>query len=176
MKKTIVLITALLLCLVGAARGQEPNAPVILAPEATGLTTWFSATDNATSTFGLRAGWEEGKLEWGGTAKWFTADPEWRLTPDLAGGYLIFYLTQQAKVLDPLPDNFLEEWIHELGARPYGGVEILTATKPDNHRTRATWLAGTLFSTDPEYGTALSIEYQKTPGEDVIVFGIKKRF
>jgi len=174
--KKLLLIVALLLCLVGVARGQDPNTPPVLAPEGKGLTLWATTTDNATSTFGLRAGWEEGKLEFGGTAKWFTADPEWELTPDLAGGYLIFYLTQQAKVLDPLPDNFLEEWIHELGARPYGGVEILTATSPDNHRTRAIWLAGTLFSTDPKYATSLAIEYQKTPGEDVIVLGIKKRF
>jgi len=174
--KQALLIAVLMMCLVGVAKAQDPNAPPILAPSAKGLTVWANTTDNATSTFAMRLGWEEDKLEFGGTAKWFTADPTWELTPDLAGGYLIFYLTQQGKIVDPLPDNGFEQWIHELGARPYGGLEILTATSPDNHRTNVTWLAGTLFSTDPEYVTALSVEYQNTPEEDVIAFGIKHRF
>jgi hypothetical protein len=174
--KQALLIAVLMLCLVGVAKSQDPNALPVLAPDAKGLTAWANITDNATSIFAMRLGWEEDELEFGGTAKWFTADPEWELTPDLVGGYLIFYLTQQGKIADRLPDNIFETWIHELGARPYGGLELLTATSPDSHRTNVTWLAGTLFSTDPKYATALSVEYQNTPEEDVIAFGIKHRF
>jgi hypothetical protein len=175
--KKVLMIVVLMLCLVGAVKAQDPNVPVvILTPDATGLTIWTSVTDNITSIFAVRMGWEDKQLEVGGTCKWLTADSTWELTPDYAGCYLLFYLTQQGKIVNPPPSNVIEEWLQELGARPYGGLEMLTGTKKDSHSTRSTWLAGTLFSTDPDYQTALSIEYQSCPDEDVIAIGIKHRF
>ena len=177
MRKLIATLIVTMLCVCSITIGQDVNEPV------KGFTSWIGVTENTNSTLIGRIGWQEKQIELGGTCKWWTANEEQRITPDVAGAYLLFFLKQEGKIIDPQPDNPIDIWLQKLNSNPYAGAEIVGRTKSGvDHSARINWMAGSLFSFNPDYKTSLAIEYiggqgAIMPDDDWgVVFHFRHRF
>lgn len=157
MVKKLLMIVALALLLCGSVRA-EPNEPV------EGLTVWGAATDNADKLMQLRVGWEFDRIEPGIALKWFTTSPDWGPQPDVIGAYMIYHVNEIVLIDDPEPDNPFEVILHSMKARPYAGIGLDIPTRGDNHEADLSYIVGTMFSNDPDFKWAFTIEYIEGEG------------
>jgi hypothetical protein len=173
--KKLLLIVALLLCLVGTARAGEPNVPVNEPVQ--GITVWGLTEGDASSTAEGRFGYElKSRFEPFVGVKYLTGNPEWGPAPDIVSAGMIYHVNEIGLVTDEQPDNAWEEILHSLKARPYGGIEAAIPTQGENRQLELNYIAGTLFSNEPDFRVAFCVEYMVGDDNQAIRIGGRFRF
>ena len=161
--KKLLLVVVLMLCLVGTARANEPNTPVLVIPQVQGFTIWGGSEGTAGSALDVRVGYElKNGFEPGVGFRYLTGNPEWGPVPDIITPYLAYHLKEVALVADDLPDNAWEEILHTLKMRPYGigGVGIpRERIEGEGRRPRLDVAVGTIFANDPTFAVGFYVEY-----------------
>ena len=155
-------------------------ASVCQAGDNDGMALWGTTSDAADQFIAARLGIERDQVEIGGAVRWFTREP-WNEDVDAAGAYIIFTPDIRVEVADPSPDNIFGDVLSLLIGRPYVGVEALIPTKGRDRSVDINWLAGTLISLDPDFKTALVVEFATgqavaSKNDNIVVIGGRIRF
>lgn len=117
-------------------------------------------TSSETDLMG-RLGVVRDNTEIGLTAKYArTSEVPWGPEPDIAGGYLLFHLTQEVTIEDTPEPSPLKDFLEALHASPYAGLEIVGSVADDRLGDfQPNWIAGTKFTLDEGASWALVTEY-----------------
>jgi len=164
------MIVGILLALIAAAGGcQNSN-----------LTAW-GLSGHAADLVG-RVGIERDDAEAGVTVKYWSSNLDWGPSPDAAGAYFIYHLTQEITVEDTPETSPIQDVLESLNARPYAGFEFVTPTGGRHRTVDMNWILGTSFTADPDRRWAFVTEYTAGNGavsgrdNNVLSIGARGRF
>jgi len=79
--------------------------------------------------------------------------------PEIAGGYLLFHLTQDVTIEDTPSPSPIGPILEALHARPYAGLEIVGNTDSRVRNVQPNWIFGSRFGLSPDSSMSLVTEY-----------------
>lgn len=86
-------------------------------------------------------------------------DIEWGPGPDVIGGFVKFYLTQDITIEDTLEPSLIQPWLEALHAQPYAGLELVGNARHSARHVQPNWILGTAFTLSEDGNISLNIEY-----------------
>ena len=122
------------------------------------VATWLMTSSH--TDLAARVGMENDGTEVGAVVKYGVADDiKWGPEPEIAGGYILFHLTQDVTIEDYPDHSPLKPFLDLLHTRPYAGLEIVGSTDSRARNAQPNWIAGTAFTLTESDAAALIVEY-----------------
>jgi hypothetical protein len=121
------------------------------------LTAWGLTGQRTDVT--TRIGVRQGDAELFGTVKYNrSSGADWD-DPDIAGGGVIFHLTQDGTITDTPDPSPIGPLLEALHVRPYAGIEVVGDTDARTRDFQENYIFGTAFTVGPDGNIALTVEY-----------------
>ncbi len=101
-----------------------------------------------------------GRTEAGVVVKYLKKDEiKWGPEPDILGGYVKFYLSQEITITDTPEPSLIQPWLEAFKAQPYIGFEIVGSPNGTINEVQHNWILGTAFTLSDDTNISLNIEY-----------------